>query len=62
MQTVTCGIHREAHLGQRFFLIYINDLPNSSEAFTFRIFRDNKNMFTSSHNAKSKGTSIERLV
>ena len=38
--------------------IYINDLPNSSEALTFRIFADDTNTFASSHDAKSLETLI----
>ena len=40
------------------FLIYINDLPYSSEALSFRIFADDTNIFASSHDAKSLETLI----
>ena len=46
-------------LGPVLFLIYINDdLPNSSEALTFRIFADDTNVFAWSHDAKSLETLI----
>ena len=40
------------------FKIDINDLPNSSEALTFRIFAGDTNIFAPSHDAKSLETLI----
>ena len=40
------------------FLIYINDLPNSSDALKFRIFADDTNTFASSHDARNLETLI----
>ena len=48
MQTVSCGVPQGSTLGPVLFLIYINDLPNSSEALMFRIFADDTNIFASS--------------
>ena len=34
------------------FLLYINDISNSSDKLSFRIFADDTNIFASSNNAK----------
>ena len=52
-QTMTCGIPQGSKLGPLLFLLYINDLPNSSEILTLRIFADDTNLFTSAHDLKS---------
>ena len=46
-QTMTCGIPQGSSPGQVLFLIYINDLPNCSNALTFRIFADDTNVLAS---------------
>ena len=51
-QTMTCGIPQGSSLGPVLFLIYINDLPNCSNALTFRIFADDTNVFASAHDLK----------
>ena len=52
-QTVTCGIPQGSSLGPVLFLIHINDLPNSSEALTFKVFADDTNVFASSCDPKN---------
>ena len=51
-QTMTCGIPQGSSLGPVLFLIYINDLPNCSNALTFRTFADDTNVFVSARNLK----------
>ena len=41
------GISQGSTLGPLLFLIYINDLPNSSEKLSFKIFADDTNVFAS---------------
>jgi len=52
MTTITCGVPQGSTLGPLLFLIYINDLPNSSGRLTFRIFADDTNIFFSGTNPK----------
>ena len=39
-------------LGPTLFLVYINDLPNSSNYFNFRLFADDSNLFHTSKQGK----------
>ena len=55
---MTCGIPQASSLGPVLFLIYINDLPNCSNALTFRIFADDTNVFASARNLKD----LEEIV
>ena len=57
-QTMTCGIPQGSSLGPVLFLIYINDLPNCSNALTFRIFADDTNVFASARDLRV----LEKIV
>ena len=58
LRAMTCGIPQGSTLGPLLFLLYINDLPNSSKKLMFRIFADDTNIFYSSNNLDE----LERVV
>ena len=52
MRKIKCGIPQVSTLGPLLFLLYINDIVNSSDKLSFCLFADDTNIFVSSRNHK----------
>ena len=60
LKPVSCGVPQGSILGPILFLLYINDLPNSTNLLKFILFADDTNLFYSSKDQKEATSVINR--
>ena len=56
---IVCGVPQGSTLGPLLFLLYINDLANSSDMLSFRLFADDANIFYATKTSRDLEASYE---
>ena len=60
LRQVTCGVPQGSCLGPLLFLIYINDLPNSSNLLKFHLFADDTRIYYECKSLKKLESTINK--
>ena len=59
---ITCGVRQGSILGRLLFLIYVNDISESSNLLSFLLFADDPNLFISDKDIKNSCDNANREI
>ena len=62
LQTIKCGVPRGSILGPLLFILYINDLPNSSKLTQPLLFADDASIFYSHSDTNSLESVLDQMI